>query len=280
MRLDLKGGGWKPMGRFVTWAMAGLALASSIAAHALAEESGDPLPELVLSYDTGTAEFVSAELLNRALGTTPESGDFASTGFSEIDRRGFLRIYSKAAQEIAERQPVSCVRPPSKNFERFGGRLPLPLEEWVVSVDLSFIGRVQSLRSGWSPLFAGPAYLARVEVLDQLYRSYSTMFRGLTELLVLVPGSELTIGDIHLEACRSAWPPISEGGEYVFDFTYIGDYAPNHLPAVDVLPVRDGVIENPGASHVIVAEGTTAAQLSAHAQKVRERRRHLTDEPR
>jgi len=279
MRLDLKGGGWKPMGRFVTWAMAGLALASSIAAHALAEESGAPPPELVLSDITGYADFVGAEYLDKSLGATPATGDFVAIGLSDIDKAGFLGALSKAAREAAEGQPVSCVPPPSLNLGRFGGRLPLPLEDWVVTVDLSFVGRVRSLSSGWSPLMAGPAYLARVEVLDLLYVA-SSRFRGLTEILVLVPGSELRVGGIHLEACPSAWPAISEGGEYVFDFTHSGDYTPKYMPAIDVLPVRDGVVENPGAWHVTVAEGTTVAKLSAHAHKVQERRWHPTDESR
>ena len=154
----------------------------------------------------------------------------------------------------------------------------MPLEDWIVMVDISFVGRVRSLSSGWSGRFVGPAYLARVEVLDLFYVADSRL-RGLTELLVVVPGSELTVGGIHLEACPGSWPPIAESGEYVFDFDQIGDYIPEHRPAIDVLPIRDGVIENPGASHVTVAEGTTVAKLSAHAQKVRERRWRLIDEP-
>ncbi len=243
-----------------------------------AEVSGGPLPELVLSDITGYADFVSAELLNRSLGATPATGDFAPTRLGEFSKQDFQRIYAKAAQESAEGQPVACVPPPVMDLGRYKWTLPLPLEDWVVSVDVSFVGRVQSLTSGWSPLFAGPAYLARVEVLDLFYVAASRL-RGLTELLVLVPGSELTVGGIRLEACPSAWPAISEGGEYVSDFAHVGAYVPQYLPAIDALPVRDGVVENPGASHVTVAEGTTVTELSAHAQKVRARRWHLTDGP-
>lgn len=263
----------------IAWAAVASAGALFVAPSAYSEVSGGPLPELVLSDATGYADFVSAELLNRALGETPETGDLASISFGPFSSETIRRIHSKAAQESAEGRPVSCVPPPTMDLGRFGSSLPMPLEDWVVTVDISFVGRVQSVTSGWSPLFAGPAYLARVEVLDLFYVAGSRL-RGLTELLVLVPGSEMTVRGIHLEACPGSWPPIAEGGEYVFDFDHVGDYIPEHRPAADVLPIRDGVIENPGASHVTVAEGTTVAKLSAHARKVRERRWHLTDGPR
>ncbi len=273
MRLELRSSGRSRIGRVLAGAIVALAQLLSLAARGTAEEWGGPLPQLVRSHATGYSDFVSAELLNRSLGATPATGDFVSMGLSDIDKAGLLGALSKAAREAEEGRPVSCVPPPGLNLGRYGSHLPMSLEEWIVMVDVSFVGRVMALSSGWSPLMAGPAYLARVEVLDLFYVA-SARFMGLTEMLVLIPGSELTVGEVHLEACPSSWPSISEGGEYVFDFNHVGDYTPEYLPAIDVLPVRDGVVENPGAPHVTVSEGTTVAKLSAVAQARNKRLEH------